>query len=60
MGEFNFGGGVRDGDEKEWVFDGGADYHIRGDNSMFVELEEVVSNYFVPVKQWGVVYLSIL
>lgn len=33
VGEVNFEGGDRDGGEREWVCDSGADYHMFGDSS---------------------------
>ena len=35
MGEVNMGTGEGDGDDKEWVCDSGADYHMYGDASLF-------------------------
>ena len=41
MGEINFERGDRDGDEREWVCDSGADCHMTSDASLFSTLENV-------------------
>ena len=65
MGEINFGEGDGDGDEKEWVCDSGADYHMTGDVSMFEKIEQIPFDLSInqirgkiPVARWGVVRLS--
>ena len=35
MGEVSMGTGDGDGDEREWVCDSGADYHMSGDATLF-------------------------
>ena len=61
----NFGAGDEDGEEKEWVCDSGADYHMSGDSSNFVDLVDIPMKFYVKqvqgkvaVKQWGTVQLS--
>lgn len=65
MGEVNMGTGEGDGDDKEWVCDSGADFHMSGDASLFDFLEPIPSTFYVKqimgtvaVTQWGVVRLS--
>ena len=63
--EINMGIGKGDGEEKEWVCDGGADYHMSGDISLFDVLDDVPSTFhvkqikgMVALTKWGVVRLS--
>lgn len=63
--EVNFGGGDGDGDDREWVCDSGANYHMSGDATLFDRLETIPPNFFVrqikgkvAVKEWGTVRLS--
>ena len=64
IGEISMGSGEGDGEEKEWVCDSGADYHMSGDSSLFDSLEDVPSKFRVKqikgevnIKKWGVVRL---
>ena len=64
VGEVNMGSGDGDGEEKEWVCDSGADFHMTGDKSLFDIIVPIPSTFFVkqikgkvPVTQWGVVRL---
>lgn len=45
MGEIFFKGGDGDGDEREWVYDGGAVYHMTGDASLFNPLGNISSSF---------------
>ena len=65
MEEVNMGDGDGDGEEKEWVCDSGADYHITGDITLFDSLDNIPSDFHVKqikgkvaVLQWGVVRLT--
>ena len=64
MGEVSMGTGEGDGDEREWVCDSGADYHMSGDPTLFSSLENIPSTFYVKqimgrvtVTQWGTVKL---
>ena len=64
MGEVSMGTGNGDGDEREWVCDSGADYHMSGDPTLFSFLENIPSTFYVKqimgrvaVTQWGTVKL---
>ena len=57
--------GEGDGEEKEWVCDSGADYHMSGDINLFDFLDDVPSTFHVKqikgkvdISKWGVVRLS--
>ena len=59
------GMGDEDGEDKEWVCDTGANYHMCGDDTLFDSLETIPSTFHVKqikgkvvVTQWGVVRLS--
>ena len=65
VGEVHMGMGDEDGEDKEWVCDTGANYHMCGDDSLFDTLEDIPSTFHVKqikgkvaVSQWGVVRLS--
>ena len=65
VGEVNMGMGDEDGEDKEWVCDIGANYHICGDDSLFDSIEKIPSTFHVKqikgkvaVTQWRVVRLS--
>ena len=65
IGEVNMGVGDEDGEDKEWVCDSGADYHMTGDITLFEKLEDIPTHFYVKqikgkvvVSQWGVVRLS--
>ena len=65
VGEVNMGMGDEAGEDKEWVCDTGANYHMCGDDSLFDTLEDIPSTFHVKkikgkvaVSQWGVVRLS--
>ena len=47
VGEVNMGSGDGDGDEKEWVCDSGADFHMTGDKSLFDIIGPIPSTFFV-------------
>ena len=64
VGEVNMGTGDGDGEEKEWVCDSGADFHMTGDITLFDFIEPIPATFFVKqikgkvaVTQWGVVRL---
>ena len=64
MGEVSMGTGDGDGDEREWVCDSGADYHMSGDATLFDSLEDIPSTFYVKqimgkvaVTKWGTVKL---
>ena len=64
IGEVNMGIGNGDGEEREWVCDSGADFHMSGDRTLFDSLEPIPSTFFVKqimgkvdVTEWGVVRL---
>ena len=64
IGEVNMGTGDGDGEEREWVCDSGADFHMSGDRTLFDFLEPIPSTFFVKqimgkvaVTEWGVVRL---
>ena len=66
MGEVSMGMGDGDGDEREWVCDSGADYHMSGDATLFDSLEDIPSTFYVKrimgkvaVTKWGTVKLWI-
>ena len=57
--------GEGDGDDKEWVCDSGADFHMSGDIGLFDFLDDVPSTFHVKqikgkvaITKWGVVRLS--
>ena len=65
MGEINMGIGDGDGEEREWVCDSGADYHMTGDITLFDFLEDIPATFHVKqikgkvvITKWGVVRLS--
>ena len=65
IGEINMGIGDGDGEEKEWVCDSGADYHMSGDISLFDFLVDIPSTFHVKqikgkvvITKWGVVRLT--
>ena len=65
IGEISMGIGEGDGEEREWVCDSGADYHMSGDISLFDSLDDVPSTFHVKqikgkvaITKWGVVRLS--
>ena len=65
MGEVNMGDGDGDGEEREWVCDSGADYHMTRDITLFDFLEDIPSYFHViqikgkvAVLKWGVVRLA--
>ena len=65
IGEISMGIGEGDGEEKEWVCDSGADYHMSGDISLFDFLDDVPSTFHVKqikgkvaITKWGVVRLA--
>ena len=65
VGEVNMGDGDGDGEEKEWVCENGADYHMTGDITLFDFLEDIPSDFHVKqikgkvaVLKWGVVRLA--
>ena len=65
VGEISMGSGEGDGEDKEWVCDSGADYHMSGDINLFDFLDDVPSTFHVkqikgkvPITKWGVVRLS--
>lgn len=65
IGEISMGTGEGDGEEKEWVCDSGADFHMSGDVTLFDSLEPIPSKFFVKqimgkveVTQWGTVRLQ--
>ena len=65
IGEVDMGKGGDDGENREWVCDSGADYHMTGDVSVFEKLEEIPFDFLlnhitgeVQVTHWGVVRLS--
>ena len=65
IGEINMGIGDGDREEREWVCDNGADYHMSGDISLFDFLEDIPSTFHVKqikgkvvITRWGVVRLS--
>ena len=58
------GTGGGDGEEREWVCDIGADFHMTGDITLFESIENIPSVFYVKqvqgkvqVTQWGVVLL---
>ena len=60
------GVGDEDGEDKEWVCDSGADYHMTVGITLFDKLEDIQTHFPVKqikgkvvVNQWGVVRLSI-
>ena len=60
IGEISMGIGEGDGEEKEWVCDSGADYHMSGDISLFDFLDDVPSTFHVKqikgkvaIAKWG-------
>ena len=64
VGEVNMGMGDEDGEDKEWVCDTGANYHMCGYDSLFDSLENIPATFHVKqtkgkvvVTQWGVVRL---
>ena len=64
IGEVNMGTGDGDGDEKEWVCDSGADFHMSGDRSLFEFLVPIPATFFVKqimgkvaVTEWGTIRL---
>ena len=64
IGEVNIGRGDDDGEEREWVCDSGADFHMSGDSTLFDSLEPIPSTFYVKqvmgrvaVTQWGTVRL---
>ena len=64
IGEVNMGRGDDDGEEKEWVCDSGADFHMSGDPTLFDSLEPIPSTLYVKqimgkvfMTQWGTVRL---
>ena len=65
IGEISMGTGEGDGEEREWVCDSGADYHMSGDATLFDSLQPIPSKFFVKqimgkvaVTQWGTVRLQ--
>ena len=65
IGEISMGIGEGDGEEKEWVCDSGADYHMSGDATLFDSLQPIPSKFFVKqimgkvaVTRWGTVRLQ--
>ena len=65
IGEISMGKGEGDGEEREWVCDSGADYHMSGDATLFDSLHPIPSKFFVkqimgkvPITQWGTVRLK--
>ena len=65
IGEISMGIGDGDGEEREWVCDNGADYHMSGDIHLFDFLEDIPSTFHVKqikgkvaINKWGVVRLS--
>ena len=64
LGEVCMGTGDGDGEDKEWVCDSGADFHMSGDITLFDFLEPIPTSFYVKqimgrveVTQWGVVRL---
>ena len=64
VGEVHMGTGDGDGEEREWVCDSGADFHMTGDITLFESIENIPSVFYVKqvqgkvqVTQWGVVLL---
>ena len=64
MGEVNMGEGDGDGEEREWVCDSSADYHMTGDITLFDFIKDIPSYFHVKqikgkvaILQWGVVRL---
>ena len=64
IGEVNMVTDNGDGEEREWVCDSGADFHITNDVTLFDFLETIPSTFFVKeikgkvaITQWGVVRL---
>ena len=64
VGEVHMGTGDGDGEEREWVCDSGADFHMTGDIALFESIENITSVFHVKqvqgkvqVTQWGVVLL---
>ena len=58
------GTGDGDGEEKEWVFDSGAEFHMSGDGSLFDFLVPIPATIFVKqiigkvaVTKWGMIRL---
>ena len=47
VGEINMGVGDEDGEDKEWVCDSGADYHMTGDITLFDKLENIPTHFYV-------------
>ena len=45
--EVNMGTGDGDGEEKEWVCDSRADFHLSGDATLFDFLEPIPSTFYV-------------
>ena len=65
IGEINVGIGYGDGEEREWICDSGADYHMSGDTNVFDFIEDIPSTFHVKqikgkvaITRWGVVRLS--
>ena len=65
VGEVNMGMGDEDGEDKEWVCDTEANYHMCVDDTMFDSLETIPATLHVKqikgkvaVTQWGVLRLS--
>ena len=65
IGEINVGIGYGDGEEREWICDSGADYHMSGDINVFDSIEDIPSTFHVKqikgkvaITRWGVVRLS--
>ena len=65
IGEINVGIGYGDGEEREWICDSGADYHMSGDINVFDFIEDIPSTFHVKqikgkvaITRWGVVRLS--
>ena len=52
MREVNMRTGDGDGEEKEWVCDSGADFHMSGDRSLFDFLVPIRATFFVKQIMW--------
>ena len=47
ISEVDLGRGDDDGEEREWVCDSGADFHMSGDSTLFDSLESIPSTFYV-------------
>ena len=64
IGEISMGSGEDDGEDRDWVCDSGADYHMSGDITLFESLSDIPTKFYVKqikgevsITKWGVVRL---